>query len=127
MRERLYLKALQFTERFAGTDMHCDTKIRATFNILRDLVKFFDEYHEQKYQQALATLRNLQLVPLNVNELEVCINNFKRYENIFCGRVRIEVSVENDFYFAGSAVRLAKYFRTCCSPPWTSFTRSTKI
>lgn len=79
LRERLHLKALEFTERFAGTDIHCDTKTRATFNTLRDLVKFFDECHEQKYQQALATLRNLQLVPLNMNELEICINNFKRF------------------------------------------------
>lgn len=106
LRERLHLKALEFTERFAGTDMQCDTKIRATFNILRDLVKFFDEYHEQKYQQALATLRNLQLVPLNVNELEVCINNFKRYENSYSSvHASDSRSFKNDFYFTGSAVR----------------------
>lgn len=78
LRERLHLMALEFSERYAGTDLHCDSKIRATFTTLRDLVKFFDEYHEQKYQLALATLSNLKLVPLNMNDLETCVNNFKR-------------------------------------------------
>lgn len=78
LRERLYLKALEFTERYSGNDVHCDSKIRATFNTLRDLVRFFDEYNEQKHQSALNTLRGLQLVPLNVSELDICVNNFKR-------------------------------------------------
>lgn len=78
LRERVYLRALEFTERYTGTDINCDAKVRATFNTLRDLVQFFNEYNEQKYQSALNTLRSLQLVPLNANELDVCVNNFKR-------------------------------------------------
>ena len=79
LRERLYLKALEFTERYADVELHCDSNIRATFFALRDLVKFFDEYHEQKYQLALETLGQLKLVPLSTNELEICVNNFKRF------------------------------------------------
>lgn len=78
LRERLYMKALEFSERYADAELHCDSNIRATFSTLRDLVKFFDEYHEQKYQPALETLHQLKLVPLNMNDLEVCVNNFKR-------------------------------------------------
>lgn len=78
LRERLYLKALEFTERYADAEFHCDSNIRATFFALRDLVKFFDEYHEQKYQLALETLNKLKLVPLSMNDLEICVNNFKR-------------------------------------------------
>lgn len=79
MRERLYVRALEFTERFADAEHHCDSNVRATFSTLRDLVKFFDEYHEQKYQLALETLSQLKLVPLSVKDLEICVNNFKRY------------------------------------------------
>lgn len=79
LRERLYIKALELTERYADTELHCDSNIRATFSTLRDLVKFFDEYNDQKYQLALETLRNLKLVPLSMNELEICVNNFKRF------------------------------------------------
>lgn len=79
LRERLYLKALEFTERYSDTELHCDSNIRATFFALRDLVKFFDEYHEKKYQLALEILSQLKLVPLSTNDLEICVNNFKRY------------------------------------------------
>lgn len=78
LRERLYQKANEFSKRYANTELLCDSNIRATFSTLRDLVKFFDEYHEQKYQAALETLSQLKLVPLNMNELEQCVNNFKR-------------------------------------------------
>lgn len=78
LRERVYLKALEFTERYTGADINCDSKIRATFNTLRDLVQFFNDYNEQKYQSALNILQSLHLVPLNMNELDICVNNFKR-------------------------------------------------
>lgn len=81
LRERLYMKALEFSERYADAELHCDSNIRATFSTLRDLVKFFDEYHEQKYQLGLETLSQLKLVPLNINDLEICVNNFKRLVN----------------------------------------------
>lgn len=79
LRDRLYLKALEFSQRYADTELHCDSNIRATFFTLRDLVKFFDQYHEQKYQLALETLSQLKLVPLSTSDLELCVNNFKRY------------------------------------------------
>lgn len=77
LRDRLYTKALEYSRRYADTP-HTDSNRRATFLTLRDLVKFFDEYHEQKYQLALETLTKLKLVPLHVNDLELCVNNFKR-------------------------------------------------
>ncbi|XP_031627562.1 nuclear pore complex protein Nup93-1-like [Contarinia nasturtii] len=77
LRDRLYLKSLEFSERYADV-LNCDSNIRATFFTLRDLVKFFDEYHEQKYQLALETLSQLKLVPLSMTDLELCVNNFKR-------------------------------------------------
>lgn len=78
LRERLYFKALEITDRYAGTNSQCDAKVRATFTTLRELVKFFDEYHEQKYQLGLETLAELKLVPLSMNDLDTCVTNFKR-------------------------------------------------
>lgn len=78
LRERLYYKALEVSDRYAGTDSQCDAKVRATFTTLRELVKFFNEYHNQKYQLALETLAELTLVPLSMNDLDTCVTNFKR-------------------------------------------------
>lgn len=103
LRERLYVKALEFSERYADAELHCDSNVRATFSALRDLVKFFDEYHEQKYQLALETLSQLRLVPLNVNELEICVNNFKRCVYRAIDGVRFVSSmILNGFYFGCS-------------------------
>lgn len=79
LRERLFTKSIEYSKRYADTELHCDSNIRATFFTLRDLVVFFDAYHEQKFDMALETLNKLNLVPLNVNDLEKCVNNFKRY------------------------------------------------
>lgn len=81
LRDRLHTKAIEFSERYADTEIHCDSNVRVTFFTLRDLVKFFDEYHEQKYQLALETLSQLKLVPLSMNNMELCVNNFKRFVN----------------------------------------------
>ena len=56
----------------------CDAQTLSTFTTLRDLVTFFDLYHEKQYQAALETLATLKLVPMNVNELNICLHNFKR-------------------------------------------------
>lgn len=97
LRDRLYTKAVEFTKRYADTELHCDTNIRATFFTLRDLVVFFDAYHEQKYEVALETLNKLNLVPLNVNELEKCVNNFKRF--VDCIKITFGLGFNQIFVF----------------------------
>lgn len=77
LRERLHFLAADVTKRYAGTELHCDQQTLSTFKTLRDLVRFFDLYHEQKHQPALETLGKLKLVPLSMNDMEICVHNFK--------------------------------------------------
>lgn len=61
-----------------GVNINCDPQIISTFTTLKDLVTFFDCYHEKKYELALETLGKAKLVPLSINDLEICVHNFKR-------------------------------------------------
>lgn len=78
LRERLYLKATEYYERYRGNAIRCDANIWSTFTTLFDLIKFFDEFHDKNYQTALETLQKTMLVPLRMEDLEICVNNFKR-------------------------------------------------
>ncbi|XP_039959553.1 nuclear pore complex protein Nup93-1-like [Bactrocera tryoni] len=84
LRERLTIMAADFRERMRGNRIECDPQVISTFNLLCELVSFFDYYHEQKYQLALEVLANTKLVPLSMSELEECINNFKRLGGEIC-------------------------------------------
>lgn len=108
LRERLTIMAADFKERMrgkaniffffltfsnskkkivffhTGNRIECDPQVISTFNLLCELVSFFDYYHEQKYQLALEVLANTKLVPLSMGELEECINNFKRLGGEIC-------------------------------------------
>lgn len=79
LRERLHIMANEFSQRYQGIDIHCDAQTLSTFSTLRDLVEFFDFYHEKKYQPALEVLSQLKLVPLSMTDLDICVHNFKRY------------------------------------------------
>jgi len=79
LRERLRNIAFNLTERYAGQELQCDPQTVSTFKLLRDLVTFFDDYHEKKYQSALEILAETKLVPSNMSELETCVHNFKRF------------------------------------------------
>lgn len=79
LRERLHGMANELSQRYQGIDIHCDAQTLSTFSTLRDLVEFFDFYHEKKYQPALEVLSELKLVPLSMNDLDICVHNFKRY------------------------------------------------
>lgn len=78
LRERLQILSLEFSERYEGILIDFDTQTFSTFTTLRDLVVFFDLYHEKKFQSALETLAKLKLVPMSMNELDICLHNFKR-------------------------------------------------
>lgn len=81
LRERLQIIANEFTDRYDG--IQCDVQTISTFTTLRNLVLFFDQYHEKDYQLALETLSITKLVPLGMNDLDSCVHNFKRLEDLF--------------------------------------------
>lgn len=78
LRDRLHATALAISQRYAGTEQHCDAQTLSTFTMLRDLVVFFDRYHAGEHQAALQQLAPLQLVPLRLADMEQCVHTFRR-------------------------------------------------
>ncbi|XP_055389893.1 nuclear pore complex protein Nup93-1 [Condylostylus longicornis] len=84
LRERLQIVASDFNERLEGTEFNCDPQVLNTFCLLTKLMSFFDYYHEKNYQLALEVLADINVVPLSMNDLESCVNNFKRLSGEVC-------------------------------------------
>uniref|UniRef100_A0A1B0FQX9 Nuclear pore protein n=1 Tax=Glossina morsitans morsitans TaxID=37546 RepID=A0A1B0FQX9_GLOMM len=77
LRERLVILVTEYSERLRGSRIECEAQIVVTFNLLSELISFFDYYHEYKYQLALEILAKTKLVPSSMAELEESLNNFK--------------------------------------------------
>lgn len=70
--------ALEISERYSGSEFVCDPQILKTFNIFKDLVVYFDLFHEGKHELALEILSKIKLVPLTMHDLDHCVQNFKK-------------------------------------------------
>lgn len=55
-----------------------------TFHLLLDLVTFFEEYHSEKFEQALDTIKQLKILPITSDSVENKVNTFKFYEEEVC-------------------------------------------
>ena len=58
-----------------------------TFYLLLDLMLFFDQYHNEQYDSALDIIRQLKILPMSLDTVELKVNTFKYYEE--------EVSINN--------------------------------
>lgn len=83
IKERLQQMAMELNDRYTGSEIICDAQVMKSFNIFKDLVVYFDLYHENKQELALEILAKTKLVPLSMNDLELCIQNFKKFVQIF--------------------------------------------
>lgn len=84
LRERLHMMTVEIFQRYAGENLMCDSETLSTFTTLRDLLEFFDMYHEKKFQLALEKLAKTKLVPLSVDDMDICLQNFKRLGGEIC-------------------------------------------
>ncbi|KAI9580747.1 nuclear pore complex protein Nup93-1-like [Glossina fuscipes] len=84
LRERLASLVTEYSERLRGSRMECEAQIVVTFNLLNELISFFDHYHDCKYQLALEILEKTKLVPFSVGELEESLNIFKGLGTEIC-------------------------------------------
>lgn len=78
VKERLRMITMEVSERYRSMEINCDPQVLKTFNVFKTLMAFFDCYHESKYDDALDILGQTKLVPLNMNDLDVCVQNFKK-------------------------------------------------
>lgn len=77
LRDRLQIKAQELSVRYTSEELTANSKLIKTFNLLRQLGNFFDQYYENNHQLALEILEKLNIIPLNMAQLEDSINNFK--------------------------------------------------
>jgi nuclear pore complex protein Nup93 len=78
MKERLQQLTVEISERYRSMEINCDPQILKTFNVFKSLMAFFECYHDNKHEEALEILGQTKLVPLSMNDLDVCVQNFKK-------------------------------------------------
>ncbi|ALC46618.1 CG11092 [Drosophila busckii] len=78
LRARLSLEAERFATRLLVEQVDVEPKILASFTLLRDLLKFFDSFHEGQSVAAMQRLARTGLVPSNIQEVDSCLANAKR-------------------------------------------------
>ncbi|KAG5670116.1 hypothetical protein PVAND_000399 [Polypedilum vanderplanki] len=84
VKERLQQITMEVNERYRSKEISCDPQVLKTFNILRNLMDFFQCYHDNKHEDALEILAQTKLVPLSMNDLDVCVQNFKKTGGEVC-------------------------------------------
>ncbi|CAH1994037.1 unnamed protein product [Acanthoscelides obtectus] len=88
LRLRLQEKANILAERYTREGFRTGSSLIHSFLKLKELLVFFDQYHAKQYPQALKTLADLQIVPLNNDDLDERVKNFKNLNMDVC-RVRL--------------------------------------
>lgn len=79
IRERIAGRIYEIAERYGKEGFKCPSKTVLSFTILRELMHFFDYYHAKQYNLAFEVLKDLRIIPLQPDELEERVSNFKRY------------------------------------------------
>lgn len=79
LRERLQRKSEELGERYSREGYRCSGEVATSFRILRILVEFFDYYHTKQFTLALKVIIDSRLVPLQLSDLQECVNSFKKY------------------------------------------------
>lgn len=78
MKDRLQILTMEVSERYRATEINCDPHVLKTFNMFKSLTAFFECYHDNRYEEALDILGQTKLIPLSMNDLEICVQNFKK-------------------------------------------------
>ncbi|XP_063705344.1 nuclear pore complex protein Nup93-1-like [Culicoides brevitarsis] len=77
LKTRVTLKADELIIRYSSEKLTVDSKLIKTFDTLRQLGIFFDQYYEKNYESAIEILEGLNIIPLNSSQIEGSISNFK--------------------------------------------------
>ena len=78
LRPRLQLAANKISERYKGIDTQAPSELVSAFHTLRDLMVFFDQFHNEQYQSALTTIAESKLLPLHVKEVDERVSALRR-------------------------------------------------
>ncbi|XP_015127449.1 nuclear pore complex protein Nup93 [Diachasma alloeum] len=78
LRSRLQTIATDISLRYQGIAIQVPAELVAAFYTLRDLMVFFDQFHDEQHQTALRTIADSKLLPLNVKEVDERVTALRR-------------------------------------------------
>ncbi|XP_051169702.1 nuclear pore complex protein Nup93-like [Leptopilina boulardi] len=78
LRSRLHEAATDMSIRYQGMAIQAPSELVAAFYTLRDLMVFFDQFHNEQYQSALMTIAESKLLPLNMKEVDERVTALRR-------------------------------------------------
>lgn len=79
LRERVQKKADEVAELYSREGYKSSGEVSLPFRNLRTLMEFFDHYHRKQFTLALKVINDSRLVPLQMSNLQECVNNFSKY------------------------------------------------
>ncbi|XP_023288792.1 nuclear pore complex protein Nup93, partial [Orussus abietinus] len=78
LRSRLQAAASDISARYQGVAIQATAESVATFYTLRDLMVFFDQFHNEQHQSALRIIGDSKLLPLQVKEVDERVTALRR-------------------------------------------------
>ncbi|XP_058792839.1 nuclear pore complex protein Nup93-like [Phymastichus coffea] len=78
LRSRLQTVATEISLRYQGLPIQASAESVAAFYTLRDLMVFFDQFHNDQYQNALRTIADSKLLPLHVKQVDERVTALRR-------------------------------------------------
>lgn len=70
------------SQRLIGVEIKVPDEAIFTFNILKSVLVFFEQYNNHKYTKAFDILQTIGLVPLSVDQVEERLVAFKKYDEL---------------------------------------------
>lgn len=116
-RQRLESLAFSIAERYRNQGHNASRETTGTFYLLLDLMTFFNLFHNNQYSEALDTMKKLNVLPFEADEVEQKVNAFSLYsEEIRRNLPEVLLATMNilhsDFKKAKSAVGLLNESRS---------------
>lgn len=70
------------SQRLDGIEINTSEEAIVTFNMLKSIFVFFEQYNSHKYTLAFDVLQTIGLIPLSVNQVEERLSAFKKYDEL---------------------------------------------
>ncbi|XP_070169593.1 nuclear pore complex protein Nup93-like [Polyergus mexicanus] len=64
--------------RYKDIVIQAPSEVMFSFYTLKDLMVFFDQFHNEQYQSALRTIADSKMLPLHVKEVDERVNALRR-------------------------------------------------
>jgi len=82
MKNKTFDYADALSQRLNGIEINASEEAIFTFNMLKSVFVFFEQYNNGKYTLAFDVLQTIGLIPLSVNQVEERLNVFKKYDEL---------------------------------------------